>query len=100
MKIAQENQKELPPSYDIKKLLTENNLKDAYKKVQEHNLDQEAFWGLDNDKIKELLGVETYGERKHLVTVMAEIKKKHKEDFEKKKLELKDDSKINREEII
>lgn len=79
MKIAQENQKELPPSYDIKKLLSENNLKGAYKKVQEHNLDQEAFWGLDNDKIKELLGVETYGERKHLVKVMAEIKKKHQE---------------------
>ena len=84
MKIAKENRKELPPSYDIKKLLSENNLKDAYKKVEEHNLDQEAFWGLDDAKIKELLGIEAFGERKHLVKVMAEIKKKHDEEYKKK----------------
>jgi len=81
-------------------LLSENNLKDAYKKVEEHNLDQEAFWSLDDAKIKELLGVESYGQRKHLVSVMAEIKKKHEEEESKKKLELENDTKINREEVI
>ena len=75
-------------------------MKDAYKKVEEHNLDQEAFWGLDDAKIKELLGVEAYGERKHLITVMAEIKKKHEEEESKKRLELENDTKIIREEVI
>ena len=81
-KKAEQVKKVEPPSYDIKKLLEENNLTEAYKKVQEHNMDQEAFWALDDGKIKELLGVESFGERKHLVRVMDEIKKKHMKDME------------------
>lgn len=77
MKIAQEKQKELQPSYCIKQLLSENNLNDALKKLEENNIDLEAFWGLDNAQIKEQLGIEAYGERKHLENLMTEIKSKH-----------------------
>jgi hypothetical protein len=72
-----EKSKPMPPSYDIKTLLKENDLEEAYKKVEENNVDTEAFWELDDGKIKEVLGVEAFGKRKNLLTVMAEIKKKH-----------------------
>lgn len=99
-KKALEVKKLEPPSYDIKKLLSENNLKDTYKKVEEHNLDQESFWGLDDTKIKELLGVESYGERKHLIKVMGEIKQKHTKDLEEKHKIMLDVDKIDREQVI
>ena len=73
----EEASKPKPPSYDIKTLLKENELEDAIKKVEENNVDQEAFWDLDDGKIKEVLGVEAFGKRKSLLTMMAEIKKKH-----------------------
>ena len=79
MKIAQEKQVDLTPSYSIEKLLSKNKLKDAYKMVQENNIDSEAFWSLDDTQVKEILKVEAYGDRKHLVTVMAEIKLEHVE---------------------
>ena len=66
-KRVEENQKPVPPSYDIKQLLKENDLEDAIKKVEENNVDPDAFWALDNDKIKEVLGVELYGKRKNLL---------------------------------
>lgn len=103
--VEEERQKELeqkkpvPPSYDIKKLLKENDLEDAIKKVEENNVDTEAFWDLDNDKMKEVLGVETFGKRKNLLTIMAEIKKKHQEEVDKK-IKVESDIKIDRNEII
>ena len=100
MKIAQEKQENLTPSYSIEKLLSKNKLKDAYKMVQENNIDSEAFWSLDDAQVKEILKVEAYGDRKHLLTVMAEIKSKHLETEKLKKLELESDIKINRDEII
>ena len=100
LKKAEQVKKVEPPSYDIKKLLEENNLSEAYKKVEEHNMDQDAFWALDDGKIKELLGVESFGERKHLVRVMDEIKKKHMKDMEEKHKALLDDTKIDREQVI
>jgi len=39
--------------------------------VQENNIDSEAFWSLDDAQVKEILKVEAYGDRKHLLTVMA-----------------------------
>ena len=68
--------------------------------VQENNIDSEAFWSLDDTQVKEILKVEAYGDRKHLLTVMAEIKSKHLETEKLKKLELESDIKINRDEII
>jgi len=47
--------------------------------VQENNIDSEAFWSLDDTQVKEILKVEAYGDRKHLLKVMAEIKSKHLE---------------------
>ena len=79
MKIAKEKQEDLTPSYSIEKLLSENNLNDAFKMVEENNIDREAFWSLDDAQVKEILKVEAYGDRKHLVSVMAEIKSKHLE---------------------
>ena len=46
LKKAEQVKKVEPPSYDIKKLLEENNLTEAYKKVQEHNLNREKKCGL------------------------------------------------------
>jgi len=79
MEIAKEKQQDLTPSYSIEKLLTENNLIDAFKMVEENNIDREAFWSLDDAQFKEILKIEAYGDRKHLVSVMAEIKSKHLE---------------------
>ena len=100
LKKAEQAKKVEPPSYDIKQLLTENNLTDAYTKVEELNIDQEAFWALDDKQIKEVLGVESFGERKNLVKVMDEIKKKHTKDLEEINKALLDDTKIDREQVI
>ena len=100
LKKAEQAKKVEPPSYDIKQLLTENNLTDAYTKVEELNIDQEAFWALDDKQIKEVLGVESFGERKNLVRVMDEIKKKHTKDLEEINKALLDDTKIDREQVI
>ena len=56
-----EKSKPVPPAYDIKKLLKENDLGEAVKKIEENNVDAAAFWDLDNDKIKEVLDIKTFG---------------------------------------
>ena len=100
IKAAMESKKDEPPAYDIKKLLSENNLNEAIKKYEENNMDKEAFWALDDGKIKEVLGIESYGERKHLVNLMAEIKKKHEKYLEELNKEILSDTKIDRDEVI
>lgn len=79
-------------------MLKENDLEDAIKKVEENKLDKEAFWALDDGKIKEVLGVEVYGKRKNLLNVMTEIKRLHKEEFDKK-LKIDKDFQIDTKEI-
>ena len=100
IKAAMESKKDEPPAYDIKKLLSENNLNEAIKKYEENNMDKESFWALDDGKIKEVLGIESYGERKHLVNLMAEIKKKHEKYLEELNKEILSDTKIDRDEVI
>jgi len=75
--------KECPPSYSVEKLLKDNNANEAIKKVKEHNISREEFWALTEENLKELLEIKTFGTRKNLLTVMAEIKLEHEKQIEK-----------------
>ena len=39
------------PKYDIKKLLEEQDLKDSIPKLEEHKIDDDIFWQLEEKEI-------------------------------------------------
>ena len=62
-----EKMKKCSPSYDIKKLLTETNAKDAIEKLKEHKISKETFWELKDEDLKEVLEIKVFGTRKNLL---------------------------------
>lgn len=72
------------PSYDIKKLLEEQDLKDSIPKLEEHKIDSELFWQLAEGEFTEKLDVKVYGQVKMLMHKIEEIKADHKKQNEEK----------------
>jgi len=77
--------------------LSENNAKEAIEKIKEHNISSEEFWNLTDENLKELLDLKAFGVRKNLLKVIAEIKKSHEEEIDKKE---KDEKISSRNAII
>ena len=89
--------KKCPPSYDIEKLLTETNAKDAIEKLKEHKISKETFWELKDGDLKEILEINVFGTRKNLLQRMIEITKAHEEELKQKEKEKK---KLPRDAVI
>lgn len=89
--------KMVPPSYDIEKLLTETNAKDAIEKLKEHKISKETFWELKDGDLKDVLEIKVFGTRKNLLQRMIEITKAHEEELTQKEKEKK---KFSRDAMI
>lgn len=96
----EEKMKSTPPTYDIKKLLSDHNAKEAIEKLNEQNINSEAFWDLDDTNLKEILDIKVFGIRKNLLQAMAEIKRAHEEELAEKEKAKKVISRDARIELI
>lgn len=86
------------PKYDVKKLLEELELKDKIPKLEEHKIDDEMFWLLEEGDFEGKLEISLYGQRKQLMAKIADIKEEHTKNMEEKdklKDQLTDEDKKN-----
>lgn len=77
------------PSYNVEQLLKEIEVYDEIKsKLEEHSVDDETFWGLNEEQYEKVLEIKGFGKRKRLFTRKQELEETHKKKFdeeEKKK---------------
>ena len=72
------------PKFEIEILLKELGLEDRIDKLKEHDLlDPQIFWKLEESKFENLIEIKVFGVRKRLMKRIEQIKKQHKENFEK-----------------
>ena len=84
------------PTYDIEQLLKECNCEEQIPKLQEHGIDGEVFWYLEDGDLTEVLELKSFGKRKKLLKRKAEIMEEHEKAMAKKREKEKE---INKDEV-
>lgn len=84
------------PAHGIEQLLKEFNSEGALEKMKENNIDEEQFWELSQEDLKDLLDIQVYGRLQKLMKKVSLIKKEHLKNMEKEHPELKAKAKGNR----
>ena len=65
-------------------------------KLEEYRIDQEVFWGLEDNDFKTIVDIQSFGNRKTLMRRIKEIKDEHEKEMEEKH---KQEKSVNKNEV-